>query len=184
MSAAITERHIYGMALQIRFTLLALYGALVLPLPFMAPPSLRLSLWTALVVGLMLTLAFTSEQIVLDGIGLQLTHPSWCSWWLRRGWQLRWEQVQGLTPVATSQGGRVFYVRTVGDGSQAKAYLLPQRVERFDDFLNRFSTLSHTSTDLVTRITPAWTYQVLAALSVALLIGEVVALATFKRPLA
>ncbi len=40
MSAAVPERSVYGMAPLIRFTLLALYGALVLPLPLLAPAGL------------------------------------------------------------------------------------------------------------------------------------------------
>lgn len=182
MSAPAQERQIYGMAPQIRLTLVALYAALVVPLPLLAPAPLKPWLWGALALGFLLLIAITSEQVILDPTGLQLTHPAWCGWWLRRGWQLQWPQVEGLTPVATSQGGRVFYVRTRGS-SQAehrttgpRAYLLPQRVARFDDFLARFSALSGVPTDTVARISPAWTYQLLALMSMALLVGEGVAL--------
>ena len=102
---------------------------------------------------------------------LRLRHPAWCRWLLRRGWELRWDQVNGLTPVATSQGGRVFYVRTA-DGS---AYLLPQRVQAFDDFLSRFSQHTGLPTGSIGRISPAWTYQLLAVLSASLLLAELAA---------
>ena len=185
MTAAAQERHVYGMAPQIRFTLVALYAALVLPLPLLAPDALVPYLWGATIVGLLLLLAVTSEQVILEREGLQLTHPLWCNGWLKRGWQLEWRQVEGLTPVATSQGGRVFYVRSRSRALQqasqeSKAYLLPQRVERFDDFLNRFSDLSGVPTDGVARISPAWTYQLLAVMSVALLVGEVISLVRLK----
>jgi hypothetical protein len=169
MSAAPPERHRYGMAPVIRFTLLALYASLVLPLPLVAPAELRGWLWGAFVLGWIVVVALTSEQVVVDGEGLSVAHPPWCARLLRRGWQLAWSQVAGLTPVATSQGGRVFYVRTKGE---SRAYLLPQRVERFDDFLVRFSVLSGVSTDTVARITPPWTYQLLAVMSVSLLVAE------------
>jgi len=171
------ERHRYGMAPVIRFTLLALYAALVLPLPLVAPAELRLWLWGALVVGWVWVVALTSEEVVLDGEGLSVAHPPWCAGVLRRGWQLPWRQVAALTPVATSQGGRVFYVRSKGE---ARAYLLPQRVERFDDFLARFTALSGVSTTGVARITPPWTYQLLAGMSVTLLLAEGVVLASHR----
>lgn len=180
MSSLPQERHSYGMAPLIRFTLLSLYAALVVPLPLIAPEGFKPLLWGALAVGLFVVLSMTSEQVILDREGLQLTHPGWCRWWLKRGWQLSWPQVEALTPVATSQGGRVFYVRTKSSPLQpSQAYLLPQRVERFDDFLNRFTNFSNVATDSVARITPPWTYQLLALMSLSLLMGEVVSLASF-----
>jgi hypothetical protein len=156
------------MAPLIRGTLITLYLALVLPLPVLAPAALQPWLLAALPLGLLLVLAITSEQVELDQQGLRLRHPAWCRWLLRRGWELRWDQVNGLTPVATSQGGRVFYVRTA-DGS---AYLLPQRVQAFDDFLSRFSQHTGLPTGSIGRISPAWTYQLLAVLSAGLLLLE------------
>lgn len=158
----------YGMALLVRGTLVLLYLALVLPLPALAPPALRPVLLAALPAGLAVVLAISSERVELDEAGLRLRHPAWCGWWLRRGWELRWDQITGLTPVATSQGGRVFYVRTTAGGS----VLLPQRLEQFDDFLSRFSGATGLDTSAIGRISPAWTYQLLAVLSAAMVAVE------------
>ncbi len=158
----------YPMAPLIRFTLISLYLALVLPLPLLAPPELQTWLWAALPLGLVAILALVSEQVELTGEGIRVGHPSWCAWLLRRGWQLNWDAITGLTPVATSQGGRVFYVRTA-DGS---AYLLPQRVQAFEDFLSRFSQASGLDTSSIGRISPPWTYQLLAVLCGVFLGGE------------
>ena len=158
----------YPMAPLIRFTLISLYLALVLPLPLLAPAELQPWLWAALPLGLALILALVSEQVELSDTGIRVGHPSWCAWLLRRGWQLNWDQITGLTPVATSQGGRVFYVRTA-DGS---AYLLPQRVQAFEDFLSRFSQASGLDTSSIGRISPPWTYQLLAVLCGVFLGGE------------
>lgn len=151
----------YPMAPLIRLTLLFLYLALVLPLPLLAPASLRWPMGLALPLGLVLLLAITSEQVEMDGEGLRVGHPDWCAWLLRRGWQLPWQQIIGLTAVPTSQGGRVHYVRSRG----GQAWLLPQRVARFDDFLQRFSQHSGISTQGISRLTPPWTYQLLAVLT-------------------
>ena len=92
----------------------------------------------ALPVFLLLMLALTSEQVEVNGEGLHVGHPAWCRAWLRRGWHLPWHAITALTPVTTSQGGRVYYVR----GEDGSAWLLPQRVARFDDFLSRFASAS------------------------------------------
>lgn len=208
---------LYPMAALIRLTLISLYLALVLPLPLLAPGDLRLWMALAVPAGLVLVLAITSERVELDEQGLRVGHPPWCSWWLQRGWSLRWEAISGLTLVATSQGGRVFYVRSQGPGgglatmatpgtgpsrqptasevdggdveaerikaerikaegikagSGGRSYLLPQRIAGFEDFLTRFSAASGIDTRSVGRITPPWTYQLLALLSGLLLVAE------------
>ena len=122
-----------------------------------------------------MVLAISSERVELDQAGLRLRHPSWCRWWLRRGWELGWDQVQGLTPVATSQGGRVFYVRIKGGAAAGASVLLPQRLEQFDDFLIRFGRYTGLDTSAVGRISPAWTYQLLALLSALMVAAELAA---------
>jgi hypothetical protein len=166
------------MAPLIRFTLLALYLALVLPLPVLAPPSLRLGLLLAALAGLLLVVAITSERVELDERQLRVGHPPWCSWLMRRGWQLPWDRITALTPVSTSQGGRVYYVRTAGEPGErgGAAWLLPQRVARFEDFLERFSAATGIATAGITRISPPWTYRLLALLCGLLLAGEAAAL--------
>ena len=158
----------YPMAPLIRFTLISLYLALVLPLPLLSPAELQTWLWAALPLGLVLILALVSEQVELSAAGIRVGHPTWCAWLLRRGWQLNWDQISGLTPVSTSQGGRVFYVRT----ENGSAYLLPQRVQAFEEFLGQFSRQSGLDTSSIGRISPPWTYQLLAVLCGVFLGGE------------
>lgn len=160
-------RH-YGMALMIRGTLLLLYLALVLPLPALAPSPLRPLLLAALPLGLLVVLAITSERVELDASGLQRRHPGWCRWLLGSGWQLRWDQINRLTPVATSQGGRVFYLGT----TEGTSVLLPQRLAQFDDFLARFTEYTDLDTSCIGRISPVWTYQLLAVLSGLMVVVE------------
>lgn len=159
----------FPMAPLIRLTLISLYLALVLPLPVLAPSGLQPWLWAALPLGLMVILALVSEQVQLNGDGIRVGHPAWCAWLLRRGWHLPWAKITALTPVATSQGGRVFYVRT----ENGSAYLLPQRVQAFEAFLSRFSQQTGLDTSSIGRISPPWTYQLLAVICGLMLAGEV-----------
>ncbi|MFY7695378.1 MAG: hypothetical protein ACOVQK_03455 [Cyanobium sp.] len=49
-------------------------------------------------------------------------------------------------------------------------------MEKFSEFLSTFTAFSGISTDAVARITPAWTYQLLAVMSGVMIVGEVISL--------
>ncbi|MCP9800018.1 hypothetical protein [Synechococcus sp. RedBA-s] len=161
----------YPVAPLIRFTLLGLYLALVLPLPLLAPPTLRPWLTAALPLGLVLVAALLSERVRLDQEGITVGHPRWCAWLLRRGWQLPWQQLEDLTSVGTSQGGRVYYLRA----QDGRRLLLPQRVARFPAFLLQVQRASGLDLSAVGRLSPPWTYWALAGLTGAMLLGELAA---------
>lgn len=175
--------HRYPMAPLIRYGLLGLYFALVLPLPLLAPSPWSWPLGTAVLLGFVLVLAATSEQVEIAASGLRVGHPVWCNWLLRRGWSLAWSDIQALHAVATTQGGRVFYVRTSPDAAgKTQSWLLPQRIARFEDFLARFSAATGLDVGEVKRLTPPWTYQLLAVFSGLLLLFETLALILMPHP--
>ena len=152
----------------IRFTLLTVYFALVLPLPLMAPLALRPWLEIAVVLGFGLVWALLSEQVVITESGLAVGYPNWCNWLLRRSWALKWEEIRALVPVGTSQGGTVYYMSTHDQRHQ----LLPQRLESFPEFLSLVKHYSGLDTSTIGRLTPPWTYQLLAGLAGLMLLGE------------
>ena len=162
------SNHCFQISPLIRGTLITVYLALVLPLPALAPESLRLWLLAAVPLGLLVVLAMLSEQVTVSNSGITVGHPSWCSWLLRRGWSLNWTDMKALVPVGTSQGGKVFYITTHDQGQR----LLPQRLERFDRFLALIQSQSSLRTTGVGRLTPPWTYQLLAVLAALMLVGE------------
>ena len=160
----------FGLSPLIRFTLLSLYVALVLPLPVMAPQELRPLMVGALILGLVLVVGLLSEQVETDAAGLRVSYPSWIRWLLRRSWSMQWDDIRALVPVGTSQGGTVYYLKAVDCHHQ----LLPQRIERFDLFLEVLNKRSAISTKGIGRLTPPWTYQVLASLAALMVVGELV----------
>ena len=159
----------FGLSPLIRFTLLCLYVALVLPLPVMAPQALRPLMVGALILGLVLVVGLLSEQVETDAAGLRVSYPSWIRWLLRRSWSMQWDDIRALVPVGTSQGGTVYYLKAV----DCRHQLLPQRIERFDLFLDVLNErCSSISTKGIGRLTPPWTYQVLASLAALMVVGE------------
>ena len=162
----------FGLSPLIRFTLLGLYLALVLPLPLLAPESLRSWMAMGLIFGLVLVFGLLSEQVETDDTGINVRYPAWIRWLLRRGWSMRWQDIRALVPVGTSQGGTVYYLKS----ADLRHQLLPQRIERFDHFLQLLQENSRVNTAGIGRLTPPWTYQALACLSGLMLIGEVATL--------
>lgn len=168
MSDSLQER--FRLSPLIRGTLICVYLALVVPLPLMAPRDLQRILWFAAPAGLGLVLAMLSEEVQLDESGIIVGHPAWCRWLIRRGWQMRWDDIKRLVPVGTSQGGTVYYL-TSRDHEQR---LLPQRLEHFDRFLTILQSRTGLNTRSIRRLTPPWTYQLLFSLSATMLITEAV----------
>ena len=158
----------FGLSPLIRFTLLSLYVALVLPLPVLAPQALRLWMVGGLILGLVLVVGLLSEQVETDAAGLRVRYPGWISWLLRRSWSMNWGDIRALVPVGTSQGGTVYYLKA----TDCRHQLLPQRIERFDLFLSVLNQRASISTKGIGRLTPPWTYQVLAVLAALMVLGE------------
>ena len=158
----------FGLSPLIRFTLLSLYCALVFPLPLLAPAESRWLMVVGLLLGLVLVIGLLSERVETDAEGIQVRYPAWIRWLLRRGWAMRWQDIRALVPVGTSQGGTVYYVKA----ADLRHQLLPQRIERFDRFLELLATNTNVPTKGIGRLTPPWTYQLLAGLAVLMIAGE------------
>lgn len=112
------EREVFRISPLIRLTLLSLYGALTVPLPFLATATQApLPAWLLAVgvgLGAIALYGALSQQVVLDGNGIEVTHPRWVRWLLRQGWRLRWQDVTALKPRSTGQGGIVYYFVEIG----------------------------------------------------------------------
>ena len=158
----------FGLSPLIRFTLLSLYGALVLPLPLLAPAESRWLMVAGLLLGLVLVIGLLSERVETDAEGIQVRYPAWIRWLFRRGWSMPWQDIRALVPVGTSQGGTVYYLKA----ADLRHQLLPQRIERFDRFLALLREHTSVSTAGIGRLTPPWTYQVLLGLAILMVLAE------------
>ncbi len=155
----------------IRFTLLLLYAALTVPLPFLAEVtgasvSPRL-LCLGLLVGAVILFGALSERVVLDETGIQVTYPTWAKLIWRRGWSLPWESIKSLKPRSTGQGGLVYYFLTeAGD----QAYLLPMRVAGFGALVREVQAKTDIDTTDVKPLAQPWMYFILLGVTLLLLL--------------
>jgi hypothetical protein len=156
----------------VRITLLTLYVALMLPLPFLAQlsdqPVSPQVLWVALGLGAIALWGALSERVCLDETGISVTYPSWFRAFTRKGWSLPWSEVQALKPRTTGQGGLVYYfVSTAGQG-----YLLPMRVAGFAELVRQVQQRTGIDTTSVRPLAQPWMYFTLFGAAVLLLLVD------------
>jgi hypothetical protein len=156
----------------IRTTLLSLYLALTVPLPFLAKvtaaPIPPLFLWVGIGCGFVLLYAILTERVILDEEGIKVTYPVWVPRFFRPGWSLSWSEVKALKPRTTGQGGLVYYFLS----QDGKAYLLPMRVSGFAKFINIVQAKTGIDTTDVRPFSQPWMYIILLGCTILLLLVD------------
>ncbi|QKQ76784.1 hypothetical protein [Nostoc sp. TCL240-02] len=162
----------------IRITLLSLYVALTVPLPFLsqvtAAPVPPILLWIGIGIGLVALYAVLTEQVMVDDQGIQVTYPTWVPRFFRKGWFLPWSEVKELKPRTTGQGGLVYYFLS----QDGKAYLLPMRVSGFARFVQIVQAKTGIDTTDVRPLAQPWMYLILLVFTLLLLLVDGWAIAT------
>lgn len=163
---------IFRLSPLIRITLLSLYIALTIPLPFLAEvtaaPIPPIWLWGGISIGLIALYAALSERVLLDDRGIQVTYPLWVPKWFRRGWSLPWSEVKELKPRTTGQGGLVYYFLS----QSGKAYLLPMRVTGFAKLVREVQAKTGIDTSNVIPLAQPWMYLILLVFTLLLLLVD------------
>jgi hypothetical protein len=155
----------------VRITLLNLYVALTIPLPFLAqatsapvPPSFLIA---GLVLGFVALYAVLSEQVILDNVGIKVVYPNWVLGW-RKGWAIAWADIKALKPRTTGQGGLVYYfLSTSGEG-----YLLPMRVAGFSRLVTQVQAQTGIDTTDVRPLSQPWMYLILLVFTFLLMLVD------------
>ncbi|MBD2361985.1 hypothetical protein H6G36_12450 [Anabaena minutissima FACHB-250] len=170
VNSANTSACIFRLSPLIRITLLSLYIALTLPLPFLAqatdapiPPTL---LWVGICIGFLGLYAVLTERVIVDDQSIQVTYPTWVSRFWRKGWSLPWSEIKQLKPRSTGQGGLVYYFLS----QDGKAYLLPMRVAGFARLVNIVQAKTGIDTTDVRPLAQPWMYVILLGCTLLLLL--------------
>jgi hypothetical protein len=167
-----TSTSIFRLSPLIRITLLTLYIALTVPLPFLAdvtkaptPPAL---LWVGISIGFVGLYAVLTERVMIDDQEIKVTYPVWVPRFFRKGWSLSWSDIKSLKPRTTGQGGMVYYFLS-HDG---KAYLLPMRVAGFNRLINIVQAKTGIDTTDVRPLAQPWMYVILFCCTLLLLLVD------------
>ncbi|HEY9901827.1 MAG TPA: hypothetical protein V6D43_05270 [Candidatus Sericytochromatia bacterium] len=169
----LTQPAIFRISPLIRLTLLSLYVALTVPLPFLAqvssapvPPML---LWVGIGLGAIALYGALSERVIVDEEKIQVAYPSWVPQFFRKGWFLPWTDVKDLKIRTTGQGGLVYYFISQ---SSEKAYLLPMRVVGFARLVKLVEAHTGIDTTDVRPLAQPWMYLILLGFTLLLLLVD------------
>ncbi|MDJ0617308.1 MAG: hypothetical protein QNJ63_11275 [Calothrix sp. MO_192.B10] len=161
---------IFPLSPLIRITLLTLYVALTVPLPFLAqvtnapvPPNL---LWVGIGMGFVGLYGVLTERVIADDQGIQVAYATWVPRFFRKGWSLTWSEITQLKFRTTGQGGLVYYFLT----PEGQAYLLPMRVAGFARLVNLVQAKTGIDTRDVYPLAQPWMYMVLFVFTLLLLL--------------
>lgn len=157
----------------IRLTLISLYIALTVPLPFLAhfaaTPIPSWVLWVGIAIGFIALFAALSDRVILDEDKIQLTYPRWVPSQFRRGWELQWSEIVELKLRTTGQGGLVYYFVS---RKRDRAYLLPMRVAGFSRMLKLVEAKTGIDTTDIYPLSQPWMYLILLAFTFVLMLVD------------
>jgi len=155
----------------VRITLMALYCALMAPLPVLAKASQAPVSPTFLLLGIVLgalgLYAALAQTVYTSDWGIEVRYPKWIRWLFRDSWALEWDDIVALKPRSTGQGGIVYYFVT----QQQEAYLLPMRIAGFARLVRQVEAQTGIDTQDVKPLAQPWMYGLLLGLT--LLLGAV-----------
>ena len=155
----------------VKSSLISLYLALTIPIPFISIDKLKILSITTFVLGLYLIINITSDYV--ETCNKKISYKtSFISKTLgRKNWEIFWKDIKLIKSLPTSQGSKVFYFKT----KRGDNFLIPQRIENFEKFLVIVSKNTGLITDELSYISPLWTYKLLTFLSFIMIIGEIFA---------
>ena len=155
----------------VKSSLITLYLALTIPIPFIAIDKLKIPSISTFVIGLYLIINITSDYVETCNNKISYKTSFISKALGRKNWEILWKDINLINSLQTSQGSKVFYFNTYkGDN-----FLIPQRVENFERFLLIVSKNTGFNIKEISYISPLWTYKLLTTLSVLMIIGEIYA---------
>ncbi len=166
---------VFRISALVRITLLSLYVALTLPLPFLAKATSgdfwNLGLILGLIVGIIALWVALSEQVIVDEHGISLEYPLvYLNWILgrRSGWKIAWREIKALKPRTTGQGGLIYYFLS----NSGEAYLLPMRVAGFGRLVAEVQTKTGLDTSDIKPLAQPWMYLILLVMTFLLMLVD------------
>ena len=153
----------------VKSSLISLYIALTLPIPFISSEKLKIPSLFFFILGLFLIINITNDY--LETCERKISYKtSFISRFLgKKNWEIFWEEIKFIKSLPTSQGSKVFYFTD----EKGENLLVPQRIEKFNIFLDQIKKKTNISIEGLSYISPLWTYKLLTLLSVFMIIGEI-----------
>ena len=155
----------------VKSSLISLYLALTIPIPLISIEKLKIPSIITLILGFYLIVNITSDYVETNNNKISFKTSFVSKFFGKEDWEIFWKDIVTVKSLPTSQGSKVYYlIKSNGDN-----FLIPQRLENFENFLLTISKNTNIKIDEITYLSPLWTYKLLTFLSVVMIIGELLA---------
>ena len=155
----------------VKSSLISLYLALTIPLPFISIEKLKILSFIIFALGLYLIINITSDYVETSSNKISYKSSFISKFLGKKNWEISWKDIKLIKSLPTSQGSKVYYFNT----SKGDNFLVPQRVENFEKFVLIVSRNTGIATNEISYLSPLWTYKLLTLLSVLMIVGELFA---------
>tara|TARA_A100001388_G_scaffold246101_1_gene204922 strand:- start:48 stop:554 length:507 start_codon:yes stop_codon:yes gene_type:complete len=155
----------------VKSSLISLYLALTIPLPFISIEKLKIPSLIIFGLGLYLIINITSDYVETCSSKISYKSSFISKFLGKKNWEIFWKDIKSIKSLPTSQGSKVYYFNTL----QGDNFLVPQRVENFKKFLLIISKNTGLAIDEISYVSPLWTYKLLTLISIMMIIGELFA---------
>ena len=155
----------------VKSSLISLYLALTIPIPFISLGKLKFLSIFIFVLGLYLIINVTSDYVETSNKKISYKTSFISKKLGRKNWEIPWKDIKLIKKLPTSQGSKVYYFNT----NKGDNFLIPQRVENFERFISIIYENTKLNVDEISYISPLWTYKLLTFLSLLMVIGELFA---------
>ena len=156
----------------VKSSLVSLYLALTIPLPFVSIDGLKIPSIIIFFLGLYLIINITSDYVETCNNKISYKTSFISKILGKTNWEVSWNDIKLIQSLPTSQGSKVYYFNT----NKGENFLMPQRLENYEKFLLIVSKNTGLVTDKISYISPLWTYKLLTLLSALMFTGELFAL--------
>ena len=157
--------------LSVKSSLISLYLALTIPIPFISIDKLKIPSIITFVLGLYLIINITSDYVETCNNKISYKTSLIARYFGKENWEISWKDIILIKSLPTSQGSKVYYFNT----RQGDNFLIPQRLENFERFMLIIHRNTKINVDEISYLSPLWTYKLLTFLSVLMIIGELLA---------
>ena len=155
----------------VKSSLISLYLALTIPIPFISIDKLKIFSIFIFVLGLYLIINITSDYVETSSNKISYKTSFISKTLGRKNWEILWKDIKLIKTLPTSQGSKVYYFNTNNDDN----FLIPQRLENFERFISIIYRNTKINVDEISYISPLWTYKLLTFISLLMIIGELFA---------
>ncbi len=155
----------------VKSSLISLYLALTIPIPFISSENLKILSIISFVIGLLLIINITDDYVNTCDNKIFYKTSFISKIFGKKNWEISWKDIKLIKSLPTSQGSKVHYFIS----NKGKSFLVPQRVENFERFISIVEEKTNLNIDGLSYISPLWTYKLLTFLSIFMVFGEIIA---------